>query len=400
MQIGWIDFSKEDRKKVLSVIDLLSEDSTLDELGIAPVRDGFSDLFFPGTSTIQTRAKYFLIVPYALDMLTHQKEMQPDAVLNDLDYIERRCGELFVAEKAERSIGSRSIQSGRWVKRAPSEIYWSGLRRYNIFTGGVISLAEYIRVSCALTKKKNDLRWFGNRKIDSEEYEKDDIDAGASKSFSFWNLPTYPSDWMDNLTMKLSHLESEFLKAQIESSVPYSMMAYILKNELRQVSQMDEFLAIGEHGVIKQFPDAMVMDYQMALYFSEFIYGARIRYNVILSEGKNTDANNEWEMYQEYLSDVSAIDIDAIFYRLRIVNPMLKRFLESVREQMRSRDINALDECIINREIQLKGKSRAKLTHAGEFPLDNWIGGGRLEYRFGNAMMIVRDIFQGLGEGI
>jgi len=47
MRIGWIDFSKEERNKVLSVIDLLSEDGTLDELGIAPVRDGFADIFFP-----------------------------------------------------------------------------------------------------------------------------------------------------------------------------------------------------------------------------------------------------------------------------------------------------------------------------------------------------------------
>ena len=64
MPLGWIDFSKTERNKVLSVLDLLSEAGTLDELGIAPVRDGFANLFFPGTSTIQTRAKYFMIVPY------------------------------------------------------------------------------------------------------------------------------------------------------------------------------------------------------------------------------------------------------------------------------------------------------------------------------------------------
>lgn len=53
MPLGWIDFSKTERSKVLT------ERGTLDELGIAPIRDGFSNLFFPGTSTIQTRAKYF-----------------------------------------------------------------------------------------------------------------------------------------------------------------------------------------------------------------------------------------------------------------------------------------------------------------------------------------------------
>lgn len=47
MELGWIDFSKTERSKILSVLDLLSESGTLDELGIAPVRDGFSNLFFP-----------------------------------------------------------------------------------------------------------------------------------------------------------------------------------------------------------------------------------------------------------------------------------------------------------------------------------------------------------------
>ena len=35
MQLGWIDFSKSERSKVLSVLDLLQEKGTLDELGIA-----------------------------------------------------------------------------------------------------------------------------------------------------------------------------------------------------------------------------------------------------------------------------------------------------------------------------------------------------------------------------
>ena len=61
--IGWIDFSSEHRAKVKSALDLLKEKGTLDELGIGQIRDGFAEQLFPGISTIQTRAKYFLIVP-------------------------------------------------------------------------------------------------------------------------------------------------------------------------------------------------------------------------------------------------------------------------------------------------------------------------------------------------
>ena len=67
MQLGWIDFSKDERDKDLSVIHKLDEQSAVDELGIGAIRDAFADYFFPGTSTVQTRAKYFLVVPYILD---------------------------------------------------------------------------------------------------------------------------------------------------------------------------------------------------------------------------------------------------------------------------------------------------------------------------------------------
>ena len=66
MRLGWVDYSKDDKKKALDLLDSIYESGTLDELGLAPIRDGFSNLFFPGITTIQTKAKYFLIVPYAL----------------------------------------------------------------------------------------------------------------------------------------------------------------------------------------------------------------------------------------------------------------------------------------------------------------------------------------------
>ena len=45
-------------------IDTFRERDTRDELGIGVVRDALSDLMFPGTSTVQTRATYFLLVPW------------------------------------------------------------------------------------------------------------------------------------------------------------------------------------------------------------------------------------------------------------------------------------------------------------------------------------------------
>ena len=46
MQLGWIDFSKEDRQKALDVINLLSEQGAVDELGIGIIRDAFATISF------------------------------------------------------------------------------------------------------------------------------------------------------------------------------------------------------------------------------------------------------------------------------------------------------------------------------------------------------------------
>ena len=64
--LGWIDFSSEHRDRVRTVLDLMAEKGVVDELGIGVIRDAFADLMFPGLATIQTRAKYFLIIPRLL----------------------------------------------------------------------------------------------------------------------------------------------------------------------------------------------------------------------------------------------------------------------------------------------------------------------------------------------
>jgi hypothetical protein len=59
-----VDFDSDQKEKMAEVIRLFSEQGVRDELGFGTVRDVIADKLFPGTSTIQTRAKYFLFVPY------------------------------------------------------------------------------------------------------------------------------------------------------------------------------------------------------------------------------------------------------------------------------------------------------------------------------------------------
>ena len=399
MQIGWIDFSKNERNKVLNVLDLLSEAGTLDELGIAPIRDGYANLFFPGTSTIQTRAKYFLCIPYAFKDLEKSGETTPNRMFKALYEKEKSCGEhLYANSKDDGVIGSSVIAKGSWVKRQPSDIYWAGIRRLGIFVGGNMSISEYLRYICANNSKKDTLKNLGNRNDNAEENERDDSDAGQDSYKRFWSLPTYTKNWLDDISIDLTKEEAVFLKKQVIQNCKGSMFAFVMKEDKRDFVDIKRFEDLGG-AYISQFPQEMQVDYYNAVAFSEFVYVLRVLYNVIVSDGENEEANNEWRKLEPNLSALADIDIAAIYHRLGITNPLLLHFLLTAQEQMRSVDIDGLKETIIKREVHLKGVSRAKTKHVGEFKKDAWFGGKKLDYRFPDAQTIINDIFEGEKDG-
>ena len=395
MSLGWIDFSKNERNKVLSVLDLLSESGTLDELGIAPVRDGFANLFFPGTSTIQTRAKYFLIVPYALKDLEYSSESNPNRMLRIFDAMERRCGEILTCgEDTDGIIGSRSLAQNRWVKRTPADIYWAGLRNYGIFTRGTLSLSEYIRAICAQNQNST-LTKLGNRNDTAEEGDADDKDAGDPFRMQFWKIPTYQEKWIDGLTMKLTKEEGYFLKNQIMASFPESMLTYILRNGLSEIFECKTFQDMKS--LIRAFPEQIRYDYFLAYDFSAFLFVLRTVYNIVVSEGKNDDANALWDDFIPNLKKLAAVELNSIFGRLGITqNAFLCNFLLKSQRMMREANLEGMKTEIKRMERELK-QSRAKTLHPGEFPPNAWFGGRLLDYRFGYAKVIIGDIFESVG---
>lgn len=183
MELGWIDFSKSERDQVFNILDLLGEDGLLDELGIAPIRDGFSELLFPGTSTIQTRAKYFLIIPYILKTLELNNETNDPSKLNDdLERMEIKCAKCLLGKHPGENgiIGRNAILNNGWVQRPPSNIYLAGLRKYGIFNFRY-SILKYFNVICSRNKDNQTTLKYGNSS-DKNEFEHDDFNAGDRKS--------------------------------------------------------------------------------------------------------------------------------------------------------------------------------------------------------------------------
>ncbi len=61
--LGWIVASLAERAEALELFQWAEPAEPRDELGIGALRDALANAFFPGTTTLQRGAKYFLFVP-------------------------------------------------------------------------------------------------------------------------------------------------------------------------------------------------------------------------------------------------------------------------------------------------------------------------------------------------
>lgn len=387
MSIGWIDFSKDERNKVLNVIHSLDEPGAVDELGIGAVRDSFADFFFPGTSTVQTRAKYFLIVPYVLvEAGSGKYGSDLNNILRKIDDEERKCRDIMLRTSSDGVIGRLVPKS--WVLRTPSNIYWNGIKSLGIFKEN-LSVREYIQQTI-IQRNLKQIKAYGNRSKE-EENERDDADAGDIGSIHFWHLgDTYNSNWRDSLTIDLLPKEAAYLKSQIITSQRGSLFAYILKSGTH-LEKYDSFGALTED--IKHEVDSELRYMiDLANSFNNLVSLITTRYNLIAFAGENDKARDQWSIYSKDLKRRSEVDLNAIFTRLHIQNSRLRLFLLKAQEAFRNGDIVAADDLIVDREIWLKGKNRAKTLRAGEYAGQSWIGIDRLDYRFTSAKRIIQDI--------
>lgn len=394
MNIGWIDFSDSDRKKTMDVLRLFQEQGAVDELGIGIIRDGFANYFFPGTSTIQTRAKYFFIIPYAMmDTVLDSHVTSVQQALHRLDEIEKESAVILKKNSDEQGVIGATVLP-KWVVRTPSTIYWNGLRTLGIFNAGLlqnITVSEYFRLAIKLREEKK-ASTLGNRKEEADENDKDDVDAGDFLFRNFWQLP-YVKNWKDELSINLTPNEADYLATKIKSSNPKSVFAFVIREDI-DIEKYVDFSSFSSDMKPKlDEENASLMD--LADRFNNFISIAQIRYNLMLSEGRNDTAQNLWDDVKDRaLGYADSVDLNAIFACLHLHNKDLKNFLDRFRNAVINGDWVAADNAILKQEVRIKG-ARAKLKNKSKYPEDKWIGGYKLDYRFTDARRLIMDIRKG-----
>lgn len=395
MQIGWIDFSDTDRKKALGVMTMMDEQGAVDEIGIGRIRDAFANIFFPGTSTIMTRAKYFFIVPYAFkDAIANKNLGTFKEVIREVeDTIERECAERMIKKHPGRGsgiIGYVSLVNHSWVSRKPSSIYWNGLRTLGIFTNENINTIEsYVKV--ALTNRDNVIEKNRSKSDDGEEDE-DDIDAFHRKMKPFWNLPEggYNKNWRRNITIELSFDEALFLRQQISTHCQDSLFKAIIDNNIR----FDDKVFFNDatdliYDKVSPRNQRLII---LAKKFNVLVIMIRLRYNIILTRRLNNDILNRWEDLQDNTNYFADLDIRLMMSELNVFDTMTRVFLEQSKQLLLENRISELDNLIIQREKSLKCQ-RAKLVRANEYDPNELVADYWLDYRLNNARRIINDIF-------
>ena len=179
MQLGWVDYSREERETIKELLKVLGESGSLDELGVGIVRDSISDLLYPGTSVLHTRAKYYILIPELFKKamksgLTTGAEVR-NLINTDQDRIARALRRAIDEETGTKAAGIIGGRSDRGVKMKPTRIYWNALRTTEILCNGDMSFDDACSAVAGYNRKTQNIVI----KYESDDNGGDADDAGV-----------------------------------------------------------------------------------------------------------------------------------------------------------------------------------------------------------------------------
>lgn len=403
--IGWIDFSPSHRNRVGSVLDLLSPEGMVDELGLGTIRDGLANQLFPGISTIQTRAKYFFIIPYILYeyqiLKPHlRKGKTPAKYLEDREYeIMWQLAEQYHYAEGNGVIGISKRKPNKIVRR-PSAIYWNGLYTYQFIDTRGLGASSFLNQAVSTSMES-----LLSKIEQGDDGNSDDADAEHENLFRIKISPKL--SWDQNLTLDLYKDEADFFSDRIISLGKNKIIAHLLTNEeLWQVYIISEnFMQFARSTVQMPLEDKYSSILTLAHDFSELMYGAHIAYNCQLHKRVfNSDYfDEEWNDWitniQSNMIDFANFNPHSLFEFALTTRSTTIKFVENWWRitQMKFPDLSERDHLIQQQEAMVKGsKARIRWDKTDDVIEQKWLGLHYFDYRFSQARTILKDIKTGL----
>lgn len=388
--LAWIDFDEAERQRAQRIMALFQERESRDELGLGAIRDSIADHLFPGTSTIQTRLRYMLFIPWILRRLEGH-----DGAASQLS-AEGRAMEIRLAEALKvggETSGIIGRDAGAKIQRVASSIYWAGLGAWGIrqFPG---SRETYYATLPTLRRRRQ------RSEVEAEGFENPQTGS--------WHpgLPAAPTDLLETASFTLTGDEAQFIRDRLEDSARNSLLTWLARQ-----SDKGQCAYIWQHPSLGDFPAAARRLVEHAEIFSGVIHGASLLYNLQLAELR---AREDWiDLYRGRLAQWAAeLDDRRIatwsltdFWRevdhpTHTIRPALVRFVQDWVALARTGaaelpDFEAARALVRDRERRLKTSQSRFANHAVR---DRWggaSGADRLSFRWGQAQSHLGDLLDG-----
>lgn len=401
--LGWIDGDPSHEAAVLKALGSGGQQDAREELGISSLRDSFADTFFPGLSTIQTRARYFFFVQWCCELAA--KRSTEDEILAALH---RHEVDLI---SALSHLGPRQgvigIDSQDRLRRMPSDIYWSGLKLLGLReTEG--SSAHWARGVIAAREAE--------RQSPGREGQ-----AAKEPFFGFDpDCPLIPESFlkMRRLDFDLTTDEARALRRRLAGACvdpqgrlhAHNLMSVFLNHRRTLPRAMD----LWDHPMVPKLQPETQDLLQLARAFAELMYGAGILYRRIVARLSLPEGGDfgRYEGYaaglQDWANTLRPADVDLVVDHINevvrlglatrhTIRPETLTFVKAWAALCRAGpDLPASREAadlVSKREVALKGRagtSRIRLASARS----RWKGGGthRLDYRWGTAHQFLNDL--------
>lgn len=364
------------------IISLFADRASLDELGIGTIRDALSDMLFPGTSTLLTRARYLLFVPWCYQLAGAGKDAADRA-----DKHERTL--ITALGATEDSAGLLGKRAGETLANLPSAIYWGALARYGILT-------------------------------ERSAFRSHALPSLGQERLAPWHptLPPVPQGFPKTVEdgFALSRGEAEWLRERILAKAPGTLMAHLVTYEPDRGST-----AFWRDTAALSVPGDARLIVDHARSFTLAIRGASLIYNLLLSEAYERagliKVHNPIERYRRDLEDWSQTadveldletwDLNDLFMRVQMerdapVHASSASFVSAWVDLLRRSDLATLADneearAVVARRERLHKGSHSRLGNARK--LATWggaSGANEIGYRWNAARRILLDIHEGL----
>ncbi len=407
--LSWIDYDSEAQQRAQRILTLFKERDTRDELGFGPIRDAISDTLFPGTSTIHTRLRYMLLVPWGY--LELERRRVASNKIRDYSRWEQLKLATTLKQNAPGELGVIGGDVGDKLKTLPSAIYWAGLGRWGlrVYPG---TEGQYQRAVDDIYRRRKNARASTNAAFEHGDDVGGLWEIGAHSFHP--GFPEIPANFPENETFKLTRPEARYLQERIRQCEGDSLLADLMANPV-EVSVEAPWL----HPHFAQFrPEHRELLWH-GRHFSNIAYGAAVLYNQLLAKkrgdkelfSRHREAGRAWlELLEGEIREVTlwASNLPAFWRsvenRGHIIGPSTMAFVEQwIDMLLRYRELifdqPTAKALVRNREIEKKRRN-SRFTNARV--LDQWGGKSgmiRMVYRWPIVQSYISDMAEAVGTG-